>query len=439
MRFETDHQIRSWGRIGKRVHSVARPNFVQDVLRWNATNVSPRLAVGNRRSYSDVCLSGGGQLIDMTRLNRFRSFDPETGVLVAEAGVTIGDLLKTFVPRGFFVPVTPGTQFVTLGGAVANDVHGKNHHRAGTFGSHVEHVVLERSGEGSIRAGPAERANLFAATIGGLGLTGVISEVAVRLQRIPSSRLIVDQAACESLDELCNALEEGDVQFEHNVAWIDCTGSGERLGRGLVSRANWASDGVLEAHSQSPRSVPTDRLDGLLNPVTLRLFNAAYYRKGKWSVGRHVSHYGPFLYPLDSIRDWNRLYGRGGFYQYQCVIPDSAGRDPVRELLKKISASGEGSFLAVLKRFGDRRSPGLLSFPQPGLTLALDFRNLGTRTLDLLGRLDEIVEAAGGRLYAAKDQRIPAALFRRGYPVLEEFVRHVDPCCESEFWKKINS
>jgi L-gulonolactone oxidase len=185
--------------------------------------------------------------------------------------------------------------------------------------------------------------------------------------------------------------------------------------------------------------MPTDRVDGLLNPLTLRMFNALYHAKGKWKAGRRVIHYEPFLYPLDSIHNWNRLYGRRGFYQYQCAIPNAAGREPIRDMLREISASGEGSFLAVLKRFGNAASPGMLSFPLPGLTLALDFRNRGARTHAILTRLDEIVQAANGRHYAAKDMRLPAAAFKRAYPALGEFERLVDPSCQSEFWTRLNS
>lgn len=434
---ETDH-ISSWGRIGRRTHKVARPRFVEDLSRWNARDRSTRLAIGARRSYSDVALADGGRVVDMTGLSRFRSFDPDTGLLVAEAGVTLDTILTTFVPRGYFLPVTPGTRFATLGGAVANDVHGKNHHRAGTLGCHVHSILLERSDLGCLRVSPFEHPQLFAATIGGLGLTGMILEVRIRLQRVNSANLIVETSACSGLDELCDGLEADDAIFEHKVGWIDCTARGSRLGRGLLSRANWASDDRLTPHADPAWSVPTDRFDGLLNPMTLRLFNKLYFAHGKLRQGTACRHYAPFMYPLDSIRDWNRLYGRRGFYQYQCVVPDAAGREPIRALLAEISASGEGSFLAVLKRFGDIVSPGLLSFPKKGFTLALDFRNRGDHTLTLLARLDTIVASAEGRLYPAKDLRIPPSHFRRGFTRLDQFLPHVDPSCCSDFWTKMS-
>ena len=437
MDFHPASDIASWGRIGRRSHALARPRFAEEVGGWNAGSGETRLAIGNRRSYSDVCLSDGNRLVDMTGLDRFRSFDPETGLLIAEAGVTLDAVIKTFVPRGFFPAVTPGTRFVTLGGAVANDVHGKNHHRAGTFGRHVRSLSLERSDRGAVLVSPEAEPELFAATVGGLGLTGMITEVALQLQPIASSNLDVETIACDGLDALCDGLEAGDADFEHNVAWVDCTARGAGLGKGLLTRGNWAAKGPLEVHREPKRALPTDRTNGLLNPLTLKLFNLAYHGLGRLKAGRTVQHYEPFLYPLDAILHWNRLYGRGGFYQYQCVIPDAAGREPIRALLGEIAASGEGSFLAVLKRFGDLPSPGLLSFPEPGLTLALDFRNRDARTLALLARLDAIVGEARGRLYPAKDLRMPRALFAAGYPDLARFERQLDPACSSEFWEKM--
>ena len=434
--FNSRHDLRSWGRIGNRIHHVARPRFADDVRRWNAASPNSRLAVGKLRSYSDVCLANEGRIVDMTGLDRIRSFDPATGVLVAEAGLTLDALLKTFVPMGFFVPVTPGTRFVTLGGAVANDVHGKNHHRAGTFGRHIRRLILERSDEGTLGISPSLRADLFAATIGGLGLTGIITEVELQLAPIASSQLEIETAACGGLDQVCDGLDAGSTS-EHSVAWIDCTASGSNLGRGIVTTGEWAKDGILRVHTDQKRSMPTDRLGGLLNRLTLRTFNQLYHANGRRQSGRAICHYDPFLYPLDSILHWNRLYGRSGFYQYQCVIPDAAGREPVRALLKEIAKSGEGSFLAVLKRFGDLPSPGILSFPMPGLTLALDFRNRERLTLDLLARLDAIVTAAGGRHYAAKDIRMPSEAFVRGYPGLDQFRQFVDPVCNSDFKKRI--
>lgn len=434
MAFHPDSGVSSWSRVGKREHRVGRPRFAAELTAWNQSGRDTRLAIGNGRSYSDVGLCDRGNLIAMGGLDRFRSFDPETGILVAEAGVMLDAILETFVPRGFFLPVTPGTRFVTLGGAVANDVHGKNHHRAGTFGRHVRSIVLERSDMGRVRVSPGENPQLFAATIGGLGLTGIIVEVELQLQRIASSQLDVETIACVDLDALCDTLERSETGFEHSVAWIDCTA---RNGRGIVSRANWAETGPLSVHAPPRRSVPGIGVPTPLNPMTLKLFNGAYFTMGQMRAGRAQIHYSPFFYPLDAILNWNRLYGKQGFYQYQCVIPAAAGRAPLAALLAEIAASGEGSLLAVLKTFGDLPSPGMLSFPTKGLTLALDFRNRGAATLSLFDRLDRIVLEAGGRLYPAKDLRMPAALFRAGYPQSKQFEAMIDPCCRSDFWTRV--
>lgn len=437
LHFRDDRHATSWGRVVRRTQRVARPAHRDLVEAWNRASAEPRLAVGRRRSYGDTCLTDGAAL-DMTGLDRFIRFDPTTGILVAEAGLTLDALLAVTVPRGWFVPVTPGTRHVTLGGAVANDVHGKNHTRAGTFGSHVRRLTILRS-DGRFVATPEAHAELFAATIGGLGLTGIVTEVELALQPVASAWLATETLACTGLDATCDALEGGLTTAEHNVAWIDCTARGRSLGRGLVTRANWCDDGALDPHRAGGLAVPVDGPDALLNPVTLKLFNTAYYAAGAMKAGPGRAHYASVFHPLDAIGDWNRLYGRSGFYQYQCVIPARAGRAPLTALMRRIAASGEGSFLAVLKWFGDRASPGLLSFPQAGWTFALDFHNRGVATLRLLAELDAIVADAGGRLYPAKDGRMSPALFRAGLPQLDRFRAVIDPACRSDFWTRMTS
>jgi FAD/FMN-containing dehydrogenase len=348
------------------------------------------------------------------------------------AGVTLNEVMRVFAPRGFFPPVTPGTRHITLGGAVANDVHGKNHRSQGTFGRHVTGMTLLRSDRGQVEIGPEREAELFAATIGGLGLTGVILAVSFKLQRIDSTDLLVESLACANLDELCDAIAaSGSV--EHVASWIDCNAGGEYLGRGLLTRADWARCGPLEAHAEKALPWPTDRLGALLNPVTLKAFNTLLFAKGLMSNGLARQPYAKVFHPLDGIRDWNRLYGRAGFHQHQCVIPKAAGREPLRAMLRAISQSGEGSFLAVLKAFGGLKSPGLMSFPEEGLTLALDFRARGAPTTRLFERLDAIVSESGGRLYPAKDSRMSAGLFAQGYPELGRFTAALDPACLSDF------
>lgn len=437
--FHTDCSVESWGRLSRSPHAVAHPRSTTALAQWAGATSDQRLASGARRSYGDTGLLAGGKLIDMTGLDCLRRFDPATGVIVVEPGVTLDALLRVITPLGWFVAVTPGTRYVTIGGAVANDVHGKNHTRAGTFGHHVRRLVIARS-DGRVEATPERNADLFAATIGGLGLTGIIIEVELQLQRIRSTRLALETVACAGLDAVCDAIERGVARHEHTVAWVDCTARGASLGRGIVGTADWCEDDDLRIpHRPATLAMLTDRVDGALNPVTLKLFNRAYYRAGALRQGRSHAHYSRVFYPLDAIRGWNRLYGRRGFFQYQCVIPAAAGRAPLRALLETISASGEGSFLAVLKAFGDRPAAGLLSFPQAGWTLALDFRNRGAATLALLDTLDRIVTEARGRLYPAKDARMSPAMFRAGYPLIERFLPQIDPAMQSDFWKRVMS
>ena len=434
--FVMHRDVTSWGRVIRRPQSVAAPAYRDIVEDWARQTSLPRLATGARRSYGDSCLFSDGGSLDMCQLNRLLAFDEMSGILTAEAGVLLSDIMTVFVPRGWFPVVTPGTRNVTLGGALANDVHGKNHHKVGTFGNHVSSFTLVRSDRGVLRVDPRSEPQLWGATIGGLGLTGVITQLSIQLMRITSAYLDVEYLPFGNVDEFISVSNEsGD--FEHTVAWLDCTSKAPNLGRGIYSRARWRQDGNLKPHRPSKARVPFDAPAFLLNSETLRLFNALYYSAGKRKKGLSVAHYSEVLHPLDGVANWNRLYGRAGFYQYQCVTPKANGLGPIKALLDIISRSGEGSFLAVLKTFGDMPSSGFLSFPMPGYTLALDFRNRGTATLELMNRLDEIVIAAGGRLYPAKDGRISRRMFEQGFDHLAPFLKQRDPACISDFSKRI--
>ncbi len=397
-----------------------------------------RLATGLRRSYGDSCLNSGGGMIDMTGLDRFIAFDPDAGVLRAEAGVSLSQTLRLVVPHGWFLPTTPGTRFVTLGGAVANDVHGKNHHRAGSFGCHVKALGLLRS-DGERALAPQSDPGLFAATVGGLGLTGVITWVEIALAKISSAWLDVETIPFVGLDEFWRLAQESAESFEHTVSWIDCGSRGANFGRGVFSRANWADDRLFASHDDGGwKAIPFDAPNFALNRFSVAAFNEVYFRANKSKAGKSRQHYASFFYPLDAILNWNRLYGSRGLYQYQCVLPPNAARDGVAALLDEITRSGQASFLAVLKTFGERASPGLLSFPRPGATLALDFANRGVSTLSLLSRLDAIVSEAGGALYPAKDGRLPPEMFRRSFPNLRESLQYKDPVMQSDFWRRAN-
>ncbi len=433
----------AWGRIPAGSHSVARPRFADELAALYADGAADPngvLVVGAGRSYDISALNPGGCLIDATGLDNLIAFDPATGVVRAQAGVTLDQLLRVTVPRGWFTVTTPGTRFVTLGGAVANDVHGKNHHSAGSFGCGVRRIGLLRSDRGALELAPDLDPDLFAATLGGLGMTGAIEWVEIQLVPIPSSDMLQEAVPFGDLDGFFDLAADSAASFEHTAAWIDCTASGKYIGRGVFQRGNWAADGPLAAHGGGPKiALPIDPPGGLLNPLTLKAFNTAYGALQASKTGVRRTPYAPALYPLDAVGGWNRFYGKDGFRQYQFVVPTPVAKMAVREALTQIVRAGEGSFLAVLKTFGDKASPGLISFPMPGATLALDFPNRGQKTLDLFDRLDAVVEAAGGRLYPAKDGRIPARMFARGYVRSRQWIEHHDPAMASGFWRRVTT
>lgn len=392
------------------------------------------LAWGQGRSYGDSCLNDPGIVLATTRLDRFIAFDPATGALRCEAGVTLEQILRLVLPLGWFLPVTPGTRFATVGGAVANDVHGKNHHAAGSFGDHVRELVLVRTAQGHqvVRPGDA----LFAATVGGLGLTGLIVEVQLQLLRVDGPWMQVESIRFANLDEFFAISRESARDHAYTVAWVDCLARGSSLGRGHFLRANHAGPGATGKAQGRGFAMPFTPPVSLVNRLSLRPFNSLYFHRQRVQRRSSVQHFQPYFYPLDGIRHWNRMYGPRGFLQHQCVLPPENARDGVAALLGQISRSGLGSFLAVLKEFGDRPAPGMLSFPRPGTTLALDFPRTDA-AMALLERLDDIVAQAGGALYPAKDARMSPAMFRQGMPRLEEFLPHIDPGFSSSFWRRV--
>jgi FAD/FMN-containing dehydrogenase len=436
-RFVERGDITAWSRVDRRLQHWARPQFrdeLGDLVRDPA--LSGKLAIGLRRSYGDSCLNSGGALVDMTGLDRLIAFDPVSGRLRGEAGLSLSDAIRHIVPHGWFLPTTPGTRFVTLGGAVANDVHGKNHHMAGTFGSSVTALGMLRGDGCRVTATPTIEPDLFRATIGGLGLSGVIEWVEFALAPIPSAFLDVEIAPFETLEAFWSLAAESVGSHEHTVAWIDCATSG---GRGVFTRANWAHAGGLAPHNdRSLRAIPFEFPGFALNRLSVGAFNEFYYRLHKMKAARQRQDYQTYFYPLDSIRRWNRLYGIRGMRQYQCVIPWGEERVALPALLAEIARAGQASFLAVLKTFGDKPSPGLLSFPRPGTTLALDFPSRGEQTLSLMGRLDAVVREARGALYPAKDGRMPADMFRLSFPQWETFARLKDPAMNSDFWQRVS-
>jgi len=423
----------SWGRYPyvrpTTVYRVEDGDQIPGVLRQAAD--SSLLAYGLGRSYGDSCLSER-TLMDISKLNRLLGADYQDGWIRCEAGTSLAEILKIIVPKGWFLPVTPGTKFVTVGGAIANDVHGKNHHRAGTFGGYVRKIALCRSDEGLLICGPQQNTGLFRATIGGLGLTGVIVWAEIQLKPIPGARIQVETLPFSSLQEFMALTSESDQTHEYTVAWLDCF-SGRRT-KGIFFRGNHKS-GSVRFHSRHHK-VPFALPDWLLNRLTIKLFNSAYSTRKHWGRRQSIVPYEPFFYPLDSLQGWNLLYGKRGFLQYQCVVPEQSVA-AVEEMLDLVAASGMGSFLAVLKKFGGVPSPGMLSFPRPGLTLSLDFPMRGQRTLSLLDTLDQVVMKGGGGLYPAKDARMSATMFQASFPNWREFRQFMDAKFSSSFWQRV--
>ena len=432
----------SWGRVERHAHEALGLAGRHQAL---PTSSTPILPYGNGRSYGDSNLNVGGALLLGRQLDRFIGFDPSTGILRVEGGVLLSEIIRLAMPQGWFLPVTPGTQFVTVGGAIANDVHGKNHHVAGSFGNHVNGFELLRSDGARLWCAPDENPALYAATIGGLGLTGLITWAEIQLRRVANAWMDSETIRFRNLGEFFELSQASERDFEYTVSWIDCAFSGKRLGRGLFNRANHAP--VVMDPTQLPRGatlespgtlkVPFTPPISLINSLSLKAFNTLYFHRQRGDESRCLQHHRPFFYPLDAVLEWNRVYGPRGFYQYQCVVPPAKAHAATLRLLETIAASGMGSFLAVLKQFGAPASRGMLSFPCPGTTLALDFPNQGPRLHRLFAELDRIVLEAGGRLYVAKDGRMPSDVFRAGYPRLSEFLPHVDPRFSSSWWRRV--
>jgi len=429
--------VLSWGRVHRFEHNVVRldPAKAEQQVAQQFAGDKPLLAHGLGRSYGDVALNDGGTLSVTPRCNHFISADWETGIIRAAAGLSNEELLRICVPKGWFLPVSPGTKFVTLGGAVANDVHGKNHHQAGSFGAHVRRLALLRSDRGVVECSREENPDLFALTIGGLGLTGVILWVEIQLLQITSAFLEVENRACASLADFFRLSEES-KDWQYVVMWVDCFARGASIGRGIFSRGRPRREGTLQPHSRKSVAWPVTTPGWLLNRASISAFNALYLAR-PGARFRGTQHYDKFFYPLDGIRGWNKLYGPDGFYQHQSLIPLKTGEAGVRALLERIAGAGQGSFLAVLKVHGPEKSPGVMSFCREGVSLALDFANKGASTRALLTSLDAIVREHGGRLYPAKDGHMSPDFFQHTYPQWTRLEAARDPKISSSFWRRV--
>jgi len=434
----TSPAFQSWGRYPQ-LPATLLPLYWIPQSPLNDLAAGPKLPVGMGRSYGDVCLLENGTLLHTVHMDRLIHFDPATGLLTCESGVTLADILNFAVPRGWFLPVTPGTKYVTVGGAIANDIHGKNHHTAGTFGRHVPRFELLRSDGNRIVCSPTANSDWYAATIGGMGLTGLITWAEVQLRPIVSRKIDYHGTKFVGIEEFV-ALSQSSETSEYTVSWIDCVSQGKNFARGIFMRGDHAATPSRLRQSSDPKlTLPIDLPGFMLNKYTVEAFNALYYYKQFTREKRALIDYEPFFYPLDGVLHWNRLYGRDGLLQFQCVLPFEDGQHGILRILKAITSSGLASFLAVIKTFGEIKSPGMMSFPAPGITLALDFPIRREVSFDLLERLAYITVEHGGKMYPAKDARMSALQFQAFYPQWQEFARYLDPALSSSFWQRVSA
>ncbi len=421
--------LTGWGRIAPTVADLAAPASAAEAAALLARPGGGAIPRGLGRSYNNAAQSAGGLVISTSGLNQIISLDPATGVVVAEAGVSLEQLMVAGLPHGWFVPVSPGTRQVTVGGAIAADVHGKNHHVAGSFASHVTSFdILAPEQAEPHTVTPEGDPELFWATAGGMGLTGFITRATIQLKRVATSLVAVDTIKTRDIDETMAVLAEHDKKYGYTVAWSDDLATGGHLGRSIITSGDFATlDDLNDGQRADPFAFdPRARLaappafpPGLMNRYSIRLANAAWYAKAPRHREHELQTISQFFHPLDGIRNWNRVYGPGGFRQYQYVLPFGA-EAAVRKSFEMVSAHRAPSFVTVLKRFG-QADPGLLSFPAPGWTLALDFPARTPGLGPLLDQLDKLVVGSGGRVYLAKDSRVSAATLEQMYPRLDEF------------------
>lgn len=416
--------LSGWGRFPVLKANVLAPRSLAELQDMVQSEQSV-IARGNGRAYGDSAIGATGT-VETRHLNRMLAFDPDTGQLITEPGVLLGDIIAAFLPRGWFLWVTPGTKFVTLGGAIAADVHGKNHHKDGSFRTCVDWIDVMDATGAITRCSRSENPILFEHTLGGMGLTGIITRAAIRLRPVETAWIEQTTHPASNLQAAMD-LFEANLDATYSVAWIDCLAGGTKMGRSVVMLGEHASlcqlpedrrQAPFEVPRKTRRKVPFDLPAFALNAPTIRAFNALYYWAGSRGTGQQLVDWETYFYPLDTILEWNRIYGRKGFAQFQCVLPLDASAAGLSALLKKISTAGTGSFLSVLKRFGAQDSA--FSFPMEGYTLSLDFP-INTKTLNLLTELDRVTLDHGGRFYLAKDSRMSAETFAASDTRIETF------------------
>lgn len=417
-------QISGWGNFPAATCMVSRPERMQHV----DSNDKSLIARGLGRSYGDAALNTGSSVVLMERLNRFLDFDPKSGLLRAEAGCTLAEILEVFVPRGWFLPVTPGTKFVSLGGCLAADVHGKNHHCNGTFSEYVTEFELQLANGTTKRCSKQQESPLFWATAGGMGLTGIITEMTLQLMPISSAYIEVSHHKTENLDATLDIFNDPSLDDKYSVAWIDCLSTGKHLGRSIVMNGHHIEANALPKKIKHPLivskksqgSIPCNLPSFVLNPWTVKTFNQLYYTAQSDKKSPFITDYDSYFYPLDAVHNWNRIYGKKGFLQYQFVVPIESGKAALNKILAMLTESRCGSFLAVLKKFGPQNA-GHLSFPTAGYTLALDIPIKDPSLFPFLDALDDQVLEYGGKVYLAKDARMSPRTFRAMYPRFDEW------------------
>lgn len=430
------NSVLSWGRYPKKIHkNCFWFNSRSDSIPQTRESVLP---YGMGRSYGDSCLNGENSLLMTRNLDRFISFDPHLGIICCESGVSFAEILDFCVPRGFFLPVTPGTKFITVGGAVANDIHGKNHHCAGSFGNHILSFELLRSSGEKIVCSPNKNSEYFYSTIGGLGLTGLVTWVEFKLIQINGPLVEQEVVKYKGLGEFLDISKKSENKFDYIVAWIDCLSSGKNLGRGHFIRGNHSKEKKSKKLRSNTFSIPFELPVSPINSFSVRAFNNLYYYRQISSLKKSLVNYDSFFYPLDFIHNWNRIYGRRGFLQYQCVVPESdLGKETLEKILSYTSANGLGSFLAVIKKFGNIPSLGWMSFPRPGITLALDLGLNKGNVFNVLDKFDDLVVNCGGAVYPGKDARMSKDTFRASFPNLDNFKKIIDPHFSSDFARRV--
>ena len=426
-------KIKSWNNYPKIRHKNIQ-SFKDDIS-FSDNN----LAHGFGRSYGDVCLNENGNLILTNDLNSIIEFDTENGILKCDAGISLKEVLNLIAPSGWFLPVVPGTQYVSVGGAIANDIHGKNHHKFGSFGNFITSFELLRSNGEIINCNESENEDYFKATIGGIGLTGIIISAEIKLIKIESEYIDAKTLRYESLQEYWEINQEAEQNFDYTVSWVDCSVQSKRGLRGVFHSGNH-SENYIEKKDKKDLSinVPFTPPISLVNNLSMKIINEVYYGINK-KENLKSQHYKSFFFPLDFIGSWGKAYGTKGFFQYQFVIPIENGINGVDKILNEIKNHGQIPALGVLKTFGDIKSIGMMSFPRKGVTMTLDFQNKGNKTLEFLDRLDKIVMEYGGALYPAKDSRMSKNIFQSSFPNLHEFANFIDPKFSSSFWRRVNN